>query len=127
MAGRGTLTGSADLTVSGQILWSNGTMTGSGTTTANGGMEIRNTLNTLGRRLRNAGTTTETGNGALAFGPGGFFDNLPGAVAGHAPHPEGTVAAGRHGTTAVGRQAHREDRAAVPLPGAQALPRFDIP
>src|SRR5205814_1594001 len=77
----GTLTGSADITVSGLTQWWAGTMAGTGTTTANGGIEFGGVGVTLGRRLNNAGTATETGAFAvLSLDYGGIFNNLPGAL-----------------------------------------------
>src|SRR4029077_6312715 len=56
----GTLKGSDDLTVSGPLTWTYGTMVGPGRTVVQGGMTIGGTMYLDGRRLVNAneGTTT---------------------------------------------------------------------
>jgi hypothetical protein len=77
----GTLAGPGDLTVTGLLTWTGGTMSGSGRTVANGGMAVSGPAGkTLdGRALDNAGTATWTG-GDIAMANGAVFNNLPGGT-----------------------------------------------
>ena len=76
----GTLTGSADLDVSGLFNWTGGGLSGSGSLTANGGMEISGfALQLNGRTLNNAGTALWHSGGIFA-GEGAVINNLAGAT-----------------------------------------------
>lgn len=75
----GTLGGTGDLTVTGLLAWTSGTMSGLGTTVANGGLELSGTITkVLQRNLENAGTATWTGTGQIWLD--GEFKNLAGAT-----------------------------------------------
>jgi hypothetical protein len=74
----GTLTGLANVTVTGVLNWTGGTMSGAGTTLVTGALNIAGgTLDA--RTLNNAGTAVWLG-GGLAPVNGGVFNNQPGAT-----------------------------------------------
>ena len=74
----GSLGGSGDVTVSGLLTWSSGSMSGTGATFANGGLALNvavtNGVSISGRRVDNNGTATWTG-GGFVFSGGGTFNN----------------------------------------------------
>jgi hypothetical protein len=80
----GTLTGAGDLTIDGDFLWMQGTMSGAGHTIVNGtatiaGLPVFNA--TLDHRtLDNAGTVTIPEDTILAFANGGVLNNEAGAT-----------------------------------------------
>src|SRR5205807_1282090 len=76
----GTLTGAANLMVSGTLTWSGGTMTGGGHTTVNGTTALSGfpTLDT--RTLYNYGAAVWTGGGFVAANNGGIWNNQPGSL-----------------------------------------------
>jgi hypothetical protein len=76
----GTLTGVADVTVTGLLTWTVGTMSGPGRTLANGGIRISSgdSKSLESRNLANAGTAVVT-DGFRAVS-GAAFNNLPGAT-----------------------------------------------
>jgi len=81
----GTLTGAGDLTVTGTMNWSGGTMSGTGTTTlAQGGaLDLSYILSLDGRTLVNAGTATWTSDGQYdrtSMAAGATIDNQAGAT-----------------------------------------------
>jgi hypothetical protein len=75
-----TLTGSANVTVSGQLTWNAGQMTGTGHTKANGPSAISGGVTLSGRTFDNAGssvwTTPGTNNAYLGLYSGGVWNNL---------------------------------------------------
>lgn len=74
----GTLTGAGDLTVTGRIDWTAGTMSGGGATHANGGVYIvGNGAKFLDRALNNGGAGRWADSGAISVS--GTFNNLQGA------------------------------------------------
>ncbi len=72
----GTLTGSGDVTVSGPMTWSGGTMDGMGRTiiAATGTLSLTNTTHNLNRTLQNDGAATWTA-GILTFNNGTINNN----------------------------------------------------
>ena len=78
----GTLTGSADLTVTGPITWTAGTMSGSATTDAEGGMSLSGTVfkKLDARTLNNHGPATWSGTGIIQLATGAVLSNLAGAT-----------------------------------------------
>lgn len=78
--GGGEVFGAADLTVTGGLAWSGGTMTGtpgSGRTLANGGVALSGAANKhlKGRALTAAGASTWAGTGKLLISDGGVWRN----------------------------------------------------
>jgi hypothetical protein len=78
----GSLSGNADITLNGLLVWRQGNMGGSGTTTANGDIHFNDNVNrglVDGRTLINNGTAVWQ-NGSLNLYFGSTIINLPGAV-----------------------------------------------
>lgn len=80
----GAITGSANLSITGQMNWSNGELSGSGTTTINPGAELAisgsDHKNLIKRTLRNQGTVTWTGGGELKLRNHAHIENEAGAL-----------------------------------------------
>ncbi|QJW97713.1 beta strand repeat-containing protein [Frigoriglobus tundricola] len=79
----GTLSGTANLTVTGPLNWTGGTMSGSGTTLSKGALLIETTSATpslSGRTFDNDGSAILTGSGTLTIVSGALFDNAKGAT-----------------------------------------------
>src|SRR5262249_24458875 len=80
----GTITGTANITISGLLTWTGGTMSGADVTNANGGVNVSTADVTLDRRtLNNSATATRTDNGGLKrfnVSNGAVFNNLAGAT-----------------------------------------------
>jgi hypothetical protein len=80
----GTLTGTATVTVTGQLNWTNGTMTGGGTTVAAGGLTVDTTSfgnpNLSGRTLDNVQSASFLGSATFSVSNGGTLDNQAGAT-----------------------------------------------
>jgi hypothetical protein len=77
----GTLQGSGDLTVTGLMTWTAGTITGTGTLFADGGLDVSGaSLKLLSRNLENSDAATWSGTGQLRISDAAVFTNLPGAV-----------------------------------------------
>jgi len=80
----GTLTGTSDLRVTGQLDWTGGALTGTGSITiAPGAVMTISGTNIKGwtqRTINNAGTVTWTGNGEIAAGFNATFNNLANAT-----------------------------------------------
>ncbi|CAG1004066.1 hypothetical protein PHYC_03112 [Phycisphaerales bacterium] len=83
----GTLTGTGDVTFSGGLNWTGGTMSGTGKTIIPTGQSVALTSNsiTLNRSLDNFGTITVTGPSgpSMTIGAGAVLTNKPGAVFNH--------------------------------------------
>jgi hypothetical protein len=77
----GRLDGPGDLTVSGLLTWTGGTMAGGSRTAANGGMLVAGNADKVlnDRTLDNAGTATWTG-GDIMLGAEAFWNNLADSV-----------------------------------------------
>ena len=93
----GTITGEGDLTITGALDWSFGTMSGSGTTVAEGATTFSSAVSkTVGRRVELAGDTTWD-NGTLAMQSGAVLVNRAGqtftdnAVGTHSIARSGTI------------------------------------
>jgi hypothetical protein len=84
----GTLTGSGDVTVEGQLTWTGGItsiMAGPGRTVSRGNLSLNPTFGSTapfldGRLLVNAGTAALTGVGSMSARNGAVIDNLAGAT-----------------------------------------------
>jgi len=78
----GTLTGTSEFRVTGQLDWTNGTMTGTGSTTIVSGAVMNisgtNIKYWSQRTINNAGTVTWTGNSEISSGFNATFNNLGG-------------------------------------------------
>jgi hypothetical protein len=77
----GTIDGPGNLTITGMLTWTAGTMAGNGTTNANGGITLngngQSASETLSsRRLSNAGNAVWTGSNSLVLSNGAIFNNL---------------------------------------------------
>src|SRR5262249_50323412 len=78
----GTLTGTGDVTVTGPLSWTGGTMSGSGHTRAQGGMTLSGSDYKYldGRTLDNSGTATWAGSGLIYTYNRAVWNNLPGST-----------------------------------------------
>jgi hypothetical protein len=78
----GTLTGTRDVTVTGTMTWTGGTMSGAGRTRSNGTLTISGPDPKMldGRLFENAGMATWAGSGAIVFGSSATLTNLVGAT-----------------------------------------------
>jgi hypothetical protein len=78
----GTMTGTANVTVTSVLTWTGGAMTGPGSTNSAGTLSLSggSSKDLNGRTFNNAGTATWTDTGTLALRNGGVLDNLLGAI-----------------------------------------------
>lgn len=80
----GAITGSANLSIAGQMSWISGSMAGSGATTINSGAELAisgsDHKNLIKRTLSNQGTVTWTGSGELKLRNHAHIENESGAL-----------------------------------------------